>query len=509
MSSAGSSPNNAVTFDRLGPAMIVAGEPAVADEVAGVLAFLGLRSQVVGPQEIAAYANSTEPWSAVMVCGAAMTNGTLKFLDTWADGPPLIIIDSQQPISERLARLRKRLHGRLDRPLRHARVVPLLEKLLHQPAGSRDVELFRSLVGQSAPVQQIRRMIRRVAPTDSTVLVLGETGTGKEVVARQIHYHSLRRDGPFVAVNCGAIPADLLESELFGHEKGAFTGALAARKGRFELARNGTLFLDEIGDMSFQMQVKLLRVLQERSFERLGGTQSIPADVRIVCATHRDLEQMVEKGTFRGDLFYRINVFPLEMPALRERQEDLPLLAGELISRLESEGRGSVRLSPDALAAISRHDWPGNVRELANLLERLSVLHPNTLVRAADLPKNIRKHALPEDAALEDVAAGDVAPGIAAPPAAASDLPANAMPAATTDGLFREEYFQAKEAAFGDGFGLKEYLNAIEEELIQKALAESGGTVAGAAKALGMRRTTLVEKLRKFGIDRLGFASEI
>ncbi|MFM7274671.1 MAG: sigma 54-interacting transcriptional regulator, partial [Gammaproteobacteria bacterium] len=189
--------------------------------------------------------------------------------------------------------------------------------------------LFRALVGQSAGLQAVRRMMGQVADTEATVLVLGESGTGKEVVARSLHEHSRRRSGPFVPVNCGAIPADLLESELFGHEKGAFTGAVTARAGRFELARGGTLFLDEIGDMPLTMQVKLLRVIQERRFERVGGSQTLEADVRIVCATHKDLEQMIAKGSFREDLFYRINVFPIELPPLRERAEDLALLVNE------------------------------------------------------------------------------------------------------------------------------------------------------------------------------------
>ena len=208
------------------------------------------------------------------------------------------------------------------------------------------------------------------------MLVLGESGTGKEVVSRAIHQRSPRRDGPFVAINCGAIPADLLESELFGHEKGAFTGALTARKGRFEMAEGGTLLLDEIGDMSLPMQVKLLRVLQERSFERVGGNQTIRCNVRVVAATHRDLETRIAEGKFREDLFYRLNVFPIEVPALRERREDLPALVETIAAQLARTGRGEVRFTPEALQALSSYEWPGNVRELTNLVERLAVLHP-------------------------------------------------------------------------------------------------------------------------------------
>lgn len=485
---------NAASLERLPPAMIVVADSAIADEVSIALAFLGLRCEVVPPGSIADHADAADRWSAVMLCDG--TGGqALKALDGWNDGPPVITVGLGQPIPEHLKDLNARLLGRVERPLRHAQLVPLLGKLAQQLAATpRDVELFRSLVGKSEPVQNVRRMIQRVAPTDSTVLILGETGTGKEVAARHIHYHSLRRDGPFVAVNCGAIPADLLESELFGHEKGAFTGALSARKGRFELAENGTLFLDEIGDMSLQMQVKLLRVLQERQFERLGSGRPMPANVRIVCATHRNLEAMVEEGTFRGDLYYRINVFPIEMPALRDRREDLPLLAAELVARLQAEGQGAVSFTRDAMAAMARHDWPGNVRELANLVERLAILHPGAPVGAHDLPPHIRTHARAGDtgAPLPDFT-------VTAEERATLTAPSRgqAEPPAETD-----------ETGFGPGRGLKDYLNDIEEQLIRRALAESGGIVADAAKSLGMRRTTLVEKLRKFGIDRLGFATE-
>ena len=479
---------DAALLERLPPAMIVVVDAAVADEVSLALTFVGLRSEVVAPDALAAQISGPDRWSAVMLC-AGVNGATLKALDAWSEGPPVVAVGLEDAIPERHKDLHARLLGRIDRPLRHAQLVPLLGKLVQvHTTDARDVELFRSLVGKSEPVQNVRRMIQQVAPTDSTVLILGETGTGKEVAARHIHYHSLRRNGPFVAVNCGAIPADLLESELFGHEKGAFTGALTARKGRFELAENGTLFLDEIGDMSLQMQVKLLRVLQERCFERLGSGRSLPANVRIVCATHRNLEQMVEEGTFRGDLYYRINVFPIEMPALRDRVEDLPLLAAELVARLEAEGQGTVSFMQEALVAMARHDWPGNVRELANLVERLAILHPGSPVRAQDLPRHIRVHA----PAAARQTAGEAAPE----PARAEPAEPCLAPSALD------------EPGFGPGRGLKDYLNDIEEQLIRKALSESGGTVADAAKSLGMRRTTLVEKLRKFGIDRLGFATE-
>ncbi len=252
-------------------------------------------------------------------------------------------------------------------------VIPGLQRddgLLPMTTRAEERVRVRLPTGTSFAIRDVISLIRQVAEHDSTVLILGESGTGKEVAARAIHDLSPRRQRPFVAVNCGAIPAELLESELFGHEKGAFTGAVATRKGRFEIAEGGTLFLDEIGDMSPTMQVKLLRVLQERIFERVGNHVQVRCNVRIIAATHRDLEESITTGAFREDLYHRLNVFPIEMPALRTRIEDLPLLVRDFIAHNMSEGRGQVQLSPLSLAALSLHRWTGNVRELANLIEQ-------------------------------------------------------------------------------------------------------------------------------------------
>lgn len=343
-------------------------------------------------------------------------------------------------------------------------------------ARQRPVDLFRSLVGTSRAVQQVRKMIQQVADSNANVLILGESGTGKEVVARNLHYYSSRRDKPFVPVNCGAIPGDLLESELFGHEKGAFTGAISARQGRFELAEGGTLFLDEIGDMSLPMQVKLLRVLQERTFERVGSNKSIEADVRIIAATHRNLEDAIAEGKFREDLFYRLNVFPIEMPPLRERVEDIPLLVNELIRRIEHEKRGSVRLTQGAILALCQYNWPGNVRELANLVERLAILFPFGVVDVGDLPEKFQTDAVAAGARLDEEL-------IAAAPPITYDL-------------------LAEPRLPRDGLDLKEHLSNLEIGFIKQALDDANGVVARAAKRLGMRRTTLVEKLRKYGLQR-------
>ena len=379
--------------------------------------------------------------------------------------------------------------------------------------------------GTSANIREIISLIRQVAEHDSTVLILGESGTGKEVAARAVHDLSPRRQRPFVAVNCGAIPADLLESELFGHEKGAFTGAVSARKGRFEIAEGGTLFLDEIGDMSPTMQVKLLRVLQERVFERVGNHVSMRCNVRIIAATHRNLEDSMARGTFREDLFHRLNVFPIEMPALRSRLEDLPMLVRDFTTQNVAEGRGQVQLSLRALAALALCPWPGNVRELANLIERLSIVTGGRTADIADLPAKYRPAdwsaqwvAPPfasEIAALDTTVAecilldGDVLPD------GTKLLPFDDSAADCVD----EDCSHAAHPRTGsiedslavlpdDGLDLRAHLLDIERKLVTQALTRSGGVVAHAARLLGLRRTTLVEKLRKLGMMSADAATE-
>jgi sigma-54 specific flagellar transcriptional regulator A len=365
-------------------------------------------------------------------------------------------------------------------------------------AFQRPVELFRSLSGNGRAARRINKMIEQVAGTDATVLVLGESGTGKEVVARKLHYHSQRRCKPFVPVNCGAIPADLLESELFGHEKGAFTGAISARKGRFEMAEGGTLFLDEIGDMSMPMQVKLLRVLQERTFERVGSNKTIHCDVRIIAATHRNLEEAIVDGRFREDLFYRLNVFPIDMPPLRDRIEDIPLLVNDLVTRIEREKRGSVRMTPAAVTALTQYHWPGNVRELANLIERLAILYPYGLVDVRDLPEKYRE-GIPLDEAPEPEP-GHQTEGEGEGVAVAAPVnPPLLKEAKLANGAVAET---PPLRLPPNGFDLKTHLSNLEIGLIKQALDEADGVVAHAAKRLKMRRTTLVEKLRKYGLQR-------
>jgi len=368
--------------------------------------------------------------------------------------------------------------------------------------------------GTSQAIRRIGALIRQVAEHDSTVLVLGESGTGKEVAARAIHDLSPRRARPFVALNCGAVPAELLESELFGHEKGAFTGAISTRKGRFEIAEGGTLFLDEIGDMSPSMQVKLLRVLQERIFERVGNHVPMRCNVRIIAATHRNLEEAIGRGAFREDLYHRLNVFPIEMPALRARLEDLPQLVQEFVAHNEAEGRPRVQLSAAALEALGHCAWTGNVRELSNLIERLSILCGTRTVEIADLPPRYRPA---QDATATavctvdtqvDAPAADAAPLLSEPQVlkllqgepAVTELAALAGPELAASSL----------AALPEaGLDLRTHLAAIERALIEQALARTHGTVAHAARLLNLRRTTLVERLRKLGILGAPGATEV
>jgi len=320
----------------------------------------------------------------------------------------------------------------------------------------RDKYKFANLVGDSPQMQRIYRIIGKVADSDATVLIEGESGTGKELLARAIHFNSGRAHRPLVPINCGAIPKDLLESELFGHVKGAFTGATTSRAGRFELADGGTLFLDEIGEMSPDLQVKILRVLQEQEFERVGGTKTQKVDVRVVAATNKELEEEVEAGRFREDLYYRLNVIPITVPPLRQRTGDIPLLIHHFLA-LQNERRSTDdSLSDEAVEILCGYPYPGNVRELENLVERLVVLAEGPVIGVDDLPAKIR-----------------------ATPPHAGGIPLT-IPA--------------------EGLVLKEVLEELEHHIIDQALERSDGVKSKAAKLLGLNRTTLVEKLRKRGM---------
>jgi len=356
-------------------------------------------------------------------------------------------------------------------------------------------ESGQTIVGNSPPMQQVYKLIGQVAPTSTTILITGESGTGKELVARAIFQNGARVNKPFIAINCAAIPENLLESELFGHEKGAFTGALAQRIGKFEQCDGGTLFLDEIGDMPMTTQTKILRVLQEGEISRVGNNASIKTDVRIIAATNKDLWQAVQRKEFREDLFYRLNVVRLNLPPLRDRSTDIPLLVAYFINKFRlKQPTGPSQIADDAMAAIQRSGWPGNVRELENCIQRAMVLASGNTITLANLPEEIARGHRPAATA----AAEPIQPVFsAAVPAAAG---ANAEPAATGKAALN----QAVETLFNFARTDKQFklLPAAERELIVRALAETSGNQVQAAKLLGVTRATLRKRVDKFGIQK-------
>ncbi len=321
---------------------------------------------------------------------------------------------------------------------------------------------FDNIIGSSPAMMEVLSMVDKVADTDSTILILGESGTGKEMIARAIHYNSSRANHLLVPVNCGAIPEDLLESELFGHVKGAFTGAIAPRAGRFELANHGTIFLDEVGEMSPKLQVKLLRVLQEKEFEPVGSTKTIRVDVRVIAATNKDLEKEVQEGRFREDLYYRLNVIPIRIPPLRERKEDIPLLLNYFIGVYnEKKGRHIEGVADEALEIMMEYSWPGNVRELENLVERIVVIKGQGKILPDDLPEKMREES------------------------------SKTFYVPQTNELNSENPFP---------INLKEAVERLEVEMIKKALKMAGGNKEMAAGLLGIKRTTLIEKIKRKNI---------
>lgn len=322
------------------------------------------------------------------------------------------------------------------------------------------------IVGKSKQIERVFTLIKKVCDTDTTVLIRGESGTGKELIAQALHFEGSRKQSPFVPVNCGAIPAELLESELFGHEKGAFTHAIRTRVGRFEMAHGGTVFLDEISEMSPMLQVKLLRVLQEKQFERIGGTKTITSDFRVVAATNRDLEEEVKEGRFREDLYYRLNVIPLDAPPLRERGQDVPLLVEHFVKKFNrSKKKGIKKVSDDAMAQLLRYPWPGNVRELENMVERMVILAMGDKITMEDLPERIL-----------------AATGAQRAPSTSNGQQFDEIPA--------------------EGFFLNRTVADFEKQLIIQALGQTNWVKNRAAKLLNVNRTTLIEKMKRFKLNK-------
>lgn len=467
------------------PAVIVIdSERERAEEFACFVRFLGFSTTIVTDEQ--SLVETLGAQSSVLAIFAAADSGlqwlppVLRRAGERLAGTSCFLLEQSQSAGTMPTPLQPLFRGVVTRDASYKELLGVLRQaeLLHEHkvdvGDDHSALLYRNLIGNSREIEAVRQLVRQVASTEASVLIHGESGTGKEVVASSIHSLSNRREKPFVPINCGAIPAELLESELFGHEKGAFTGAISARQGRFEIAEGGTLFLDEIGDMPLDMQVKLLRVLQERKFERVGSGKSVATNVRVIAATHRNLEQMAAEGSFRMDLFYRLNVFPIDIAPLRDRVGDIPLLIDGFISRLEREQRRSLRLSDCTVASLVRHHWLGNVRELFNLLERLAILYPDKLVKWSDLPEKFR----PNQELFEDhFAESEDWKQQLRNNADAVDLPP-------------------------EGIDLKPHLADIERRLMTQALDRSGWVVARAAKLLNLQRTTLVEKMRKFDIQR-------
>ncbi len=416
---------------------------------------------------------------------AVLESGTpdLIFLDIWLPGmdglavldalkgreasPPVIVISGHGSIETAVTAIKKGAYDFIEKPLSLDKVVIACDKALEFASLQQENRLLRSnlrdrqvreCTGRSSGIVELRDQVARVAPTDAWVLITGENGTGKEIVARSIHLQSRRRDKPLVAVNCAAIPEELIESELFGHEKGAFTGAENAKAGKFEMADRGTLFLDEIGDMSLKTQAKILRILQEQAFERVGGRKTLRVDVRVIAATNKNLAAEIQAGTFREDLYYRLKVFPLHVPPLRSRAEDIPLLIAEFAGQLVQEhGFKPVVFTDAAMGRLLRYPWPGNVRELKNFVERMHIMYMGRTVDLAQLP--------PEYGALSP-----------APPATTDDTGAGPVDFKTARAGFEARFLESK---------LKEY----------------HGNVASLAEAIGLERSYLYRKLKGYGIS--------
>jgi sigma-54 specific flagellar transcriptional regulator A len=368
-----------------------------------------------------------------------------------------------------------------------------------------------SIVGSSREINELRALIEVVGPTDSTVLILGDSGTGKELVAKALHSCSERRRGPFIPVNCGAIPRELLESELFGHRKGSFTGAISDRKGRFELANGGTLFLDEIGDMSMDLQVKLLRVLQERTIDPVGSTQSTNIDVRVVAATHKNIEKLIQQNDFREDLFYRLNVMPMEIKALQERREDIPVLFEHFANHYAKVDQPPITMMSGSMQLLIQYDWPGNVRELSNLVDRYTSLYSGQQVDlrkvpSSMIPSGIRTIADNSSAdALSTLMNGFADSDNGAEAGALSQIDTSIEPPEAVDEPVDEVERVIMLAQGGDSFPeqgmqLKQHLLEIERSLIKQALGRAEGNVSKTARLLNLQRTTLIEKINKYGL---------
>ena len=444
--------------------LVIDDEPQVLKALDRFMRGWGFEVEALSDPRVALNRIAVQDFDAVLTdYSMPLVNGldVLRAVNEHQPACPTIILTAYASVERAVEAMRIGAFDFLAKPIESEELRKVMERAVcrqRQPRVANSSEAARILLGDSEPIRSLRALIADVADTDSTVLITGESGTGKELVARALHEGSSRASRAFIPVHSGAIPESLLESEMFGHVKGAFTGATQARAGRFELADGGTLFLDEIGEMPLSLQVKLLRVLQERCFEPVGSSRTVRVDLRVLAATNKDLEHLVETGQFRADLFYRLNVVPIVVPPLRERREDIPILANHFLARYREARRSAVtRFSGEAMSCLMACDWPGNVRELENLVERLVILKRQGVIEVSDLPERYRSGRTPPAPAL---------------PPVVPELPET-------------------------GLDLRKVLAEYEEELVRQALERSKGNKNRAAALLGINRTTLVEKLKR------------
>jgi DNA-binding NtrC family response regulator len=471
----------------------------IVDDEKNILVTLGQALQLAGYQtELAASGKTALDIVAVKPIDAVLMDVKMPDLDGLAvieklsalrPNIPVIMMSGHATIDVAVKATQLGARDFLEKPIARERLLVALRNALSHQAALEELAQLRAqvgefeMVGRSGAMQRVYELIRRAAPSEGRVLITGENGSGKELVAKAIHLNSRRRAGPFVQLNCAAVPHELIESELFGHERGAFTGAVSARRGKFELASDGTLFLDEVGDMTASMQAKVLRVLQQGELERVGGTETLKVDVRVIAATNRDLEAEIRAGRFREDLFYRLNVVHLHVPPLRERREDL----GDLIDAFLKEasfrnGKRPMQLSPEALSQMMAYEYPGNVRELKNLVERLAILCPGPTISAAEAAE-----LLPRARGQPGGTSGPQDPHLPAGPAGPSPAPAaEEPPPPRVDRAFRDQVEDA------------------EREIILKALAFTRDNVTEAAKLLDLERGHFYKKMKALGLRRGG-----
>ncbi len=448
-------------------ALIVDDESVICETLAGVLSDEGWESYTAssGEEGVQLY-RRTFPDIVLLDVWMDGMDGieALQKMKAFNDRIPIVVMSGHGNIETAVRATKLGAFDFLEKPLSLEKLLPMIEHAREAHA-TRKQQLEDSpgvkydLIGESEEIQKIKRQIQVIAPRNSWVLITGENGSGKEVAARNIHRYSRRANKPFVAVNCAAIPEELIESELFGHAKGAFTNAVALKRGKFELANHGTMFLDEIGDMSLKTQAKVLRILQEQSFERVGGDETINVDVRVIAATNKDLHTEISEGRFREDLFYRLNVIPVEMPALRQRKFDIPLLANYFLGQMAAElNEKKKSIDPDAMKIFKSYTWPGNIREFRNIVERLCILVVDPVIKASDIPELLTK----EPTGVDDAQAG---------------------------------YHVAS------GSTLKEAKSEFERFFILDRLEENDWNVSKTADAIGIERSNLHRKLRAYNID--------